>query len=669
MDAKARIEELRKVIEHHDYLYYVQNKTEITDLEYDKLYRELERLEKENPQYITPDSPTQRVRGEPLKEFSEVVHNPPMYSLDNAMNEGDLDEWVERISRFIGEKPDWEYVIEPKVDGLAIELEYEKGILKIGSTRGDGVRGEDITFNIKTVRSVPVHLKKPVNLKVRAEAFMPWDGFRAMNDRQREKGQKEFQNPRNAAAGALRQLDPKITAERPIDCFFHSLVNFNDFKIETHIESLEMMHSLGLKTNPDNRHAKSLSEVEEIVKKFPQRRETLPYMADGLVLKVNNLRVWDAAGFTAKAPRFAIAFKFPAEQGITVILDIELTVGRTGIISPTAVMKPVRLGGTTIQKATLYNVDQIKRLDVRVGDEVVVEKGGDVIPKIVEVHYDKRDPKHPPKEFKMVDKCPACGSTVVKDEDGVFYRCVGLACPAQLVRRIEYFVSRGAMRIDGFGERYAQIFFDKGFIKDIADIYDLHKHREEIECMEGFGPKAVSNLLEAIEKSKENPLYRLLNGMGIPGVGEEMGKTLAMEFGSFDRLMSASFEDLNKIYGVGDILAKNIHEFFLDKKNIKTIDHLRKAGLKAFEEKVERDVGSKPLAGMKFVITGTLESMSRDQAKEIIERKGGKVSGSVSKKTDWLIMGENPGSKLDDAKSLGVKVAEEKEAIEKFLGK
>jgi len=667
MDAKARIEELREIIEHHDYLYYVLNKTEITDLEYDKLYRELERLERENPEYISPDSPTQRVRGEPLKEFGEVIHNPPMYSLDNAMSESELDDWIQRISRFIGEKPDWDYVVEPKVDGLAIELEYEKGVLKIGSTRGDGARGEDITFNIRTIRSIPVHLKKPVNLKVRGEAFMPWDGFRAMNDRQREKGLKEFQNPRNAAAGSLRQLDPKITSERPLDCFFHSLVNINDFRIDTHIDSLDLIRDAGLKTNPDNKHGKNLEEIKEIVKKFPQRRETLPYMADGLVLKVNSLRIWDAAGFTAKAPRFAVAYKYPAEQGITDVLDIELSVGRTGIISPTAVMKPVRIGGTTVQKATLYNVDQIRRLDVRVGDEVVVEKGGDVIPKIVEVHYDKRDQKHPPKEFHMVDKCPACGSTVVKDEDGVFYRCVGLSCPAQIVRRIEYFVSRGAMRIDGFGERYAQIFYEKCFIKDIADIYDLHKHREEIEAMEGFGPKAVSNLLEAIENSKENPLYRLLNGLGIPGVGEEMAKTLALEFGSFDRLMSASFDELNNVFGVGDILVKNIHEFFLDNRNIKTIEHLKKAGLKAFDEKVVRDVTEKPLAGLKFVITGTLVSMSRDQAKEIIERKGGKVSGSVSKKTDWLIVGENPGSKLDDAKALGVKIADEKEAIEKFL--
>jgi len=667
MSAKNRIDELRKIIEHHDYLYYVLDKPEITDQEYDRFYRELDRLEKENPEYVSSDSPTQRVRGEPLKEFAEVIHDPPMYSLDNLVSESELIEWEERVKRVTGEDGDWDYVVEPKVDGLAIEIVYENGILKSGSTRGDGVRGEDITFNIKTIRSIPIRLKKSLNIKIRGETFMPWEGFRLLNDRQRKKGLKEFQNPRNVAAGSLRQLDPKIASDRPLDCFFHSLVNYRDFKISTHLDALKFMRDIGLKTNPDNQHAKNIKSVYEIASKFPQRREGLPYMADGLVIKINPLSIWDSAGFTAKAPRFCAAYKYPAEQGITEIIDIQLNVGRTGIISPTAVMKPVRIGGTTIQKATLYNMDQIRRLDVRIGDEVVVEKGGDVIPKIVEVHYEKRDHKHPPHEFKMVDKCPACGSKVVKDEDGVFYRCVSMSCPAQLVRRIEYFVSRGAMRIDGFGERYAQIFFDCGFIKDIADIYDLHKHSDEIEQMEGFGPKAVDNLLNAIGESKENPLSRLLNGLGINGVGEEMAKTLASEFGSLDNLMSASIDEINSVFGVGEILAKNIHEFFRDERNKKTIERLREAGLKAFEKIKKTDIRSKPLAGLKFVITGTLASMSRDQAKEIIEQKGGSVSGSVSAKTDWLIVGENPGSKIDKAKALGVKIAEEEEAIKKFL--
>lgn len=682
MDTEKRIEELRKIIAHHDYLYYVRNMTEITDQEYDKLYRELDKLENENPLLITSDSPTQRVRGEPLSEFNEVIHSPQMFSLDNATSESNLVEWQERIARIAGDDSNWNYVVEPKVDGLAVELLYENGLLVVGSTRGDGVRGEDVTFNIRTIKSIPMRLSKPLDIKVRGEVFMPWDGFRNLNQNQREAGEKEFQNPRNAAAGSLRQLDSKIAAKRPLDCFFHSLVNYSDFELATHFDALEFMRDIGLRTNTDNELLEDIKSVYQFTSEFLQKRESLPYMADGLVIKVNQLNIWDVSGFTAKAPRFAIAYKWPAEQGITRVLNIELTVGRTGIISPTALMEPVRLGGTTVKKATLYNMDQIKRLDVRIGDEVVVEKGGDVIPKIVEVNYQKRgeysieyfkeifpafDDSKYLKETQMAYSCPSCGSEIARDEDGVYYRCLNPECPAQAIKKIEYFVSRGAMRIDGFGERYAEILFNNGWVKNIADIYDLEKHIIEIVMLDGFGEKAVDNLLKAIEESKVNPLHRLINGLGINGVGAELAKILVDEFGSFDKLMAASIEELNEIRGVGDILAKNIHDYFRDEKNIAIIERMKSAGLKAFEEIVTIDEKDKPLDGLTFVLTGTLESISREKAKEIIESKGGKVSSSVSKKTDWVIAGEKAGSKLDKAKALGVNIADESEALDKFL--
>lgn len=681
MDAVRRIEELRKQIEQHDYLYYVMDSPEITDNEYDKLYRELEELEKQHPELVTSDSPTQRVRGEPLKEFKEVVHDPPMMSLENAVSINDLSEWIERLKRIVGDDINWDYVVEPKVDGLAVEIVYENGILKTGSTRGDGVRGEDITFNIRTIKSVPIKLTDKINLKVRGEAFMPWDGFRQLNEKRRTRNEPEFQNPRNVAAGSLRQLDPKIASERPLDCFFHTLVNYKDFGIKSHLDALSFMRKKGLRTNPDNVHLKAIKDVHSFTGEFLEKREDLPYLADGLVIKINQFDVWDLGGVTAKAPRYAVAWKWPAEQGITRVIDIELTVGRTGVISPTALMEPVRLAGTTVQKATLHNMDQIRRLDVRIGDEVVVEKAGDVIPKIVEVRYDKRG-QYPPeyfskyktfdtskylKETEMLDQCPSCGSKVVKDDDGVFYRCKNQDCPAQIVKKIEYFVSRSAMRIDGFGERYAQIFFDSGWLKDIADIYDLINHQIEMTTLEGFGPKAVENLLTAIEESKGNPPHRLLNALGISGIGAENAKVLIDQFRSIDHLMAASFDELNSVFGVGEILAKNIVDFFRNESNMKMIGRLKKTGLKAFDVVEEIDDTDKPLAGLKFVLTGTMASMSRDKAKEIIERKGGKVSGSVSKNTDWVIAGDDPGSKYDKAKQLGVKIASEDEALEKFL--
>jgi DNA ligase (NAD+) len=681
MDAVRRIEELRKQIERHDYSYYVLDSPEITDNQYDKLYRELEELEKQYPELVTSDSPTQRVRGEPLKEFKEVIHEPPMMSLENAVSLSDLNDWIERLTRIVGDDLKWDYVVEPKVDGLAVEIVYENGILKTGSTRGDGVRGEDITFNIRTIKSIPIKLTEKVNLKVRGEAFMPWEGFRQLNEKRRKQNEPEFQNPRNVAAGSLRQLDPKVASERPLDCFFHTLVNYKDFGIKSHLDALSFMRNKGLRTNSDNVHLTSLKDVHSFTGEFLEKREDLPYMADGLVIKINQLDVWDLGGVTSKAPRYAVAWKWPAEQGITRVIDIELTIGRTGVISPTALMEPVRLAGTTVQKATLHNMDQIRRLDVRIGDEVVVEKGGDVIPKIVEVHYDKRG-QYPAeyfenytafnkdnylKETKMLDKCPSCGSKVVKDEDGVFYRCKNQDCPAQIVKKIEYFVSRSAMRIDGFGERYAQIFYDNNWLKDIADIYDLKDHQMEMTSLEGFGPKAVENLLNAIEDSKSNPPNRLLNALGISGVGAENAKVLIDQFRSIDNLKSASFDDLNSVFGVGEILAKNIFDFFRSESNLQIINRLKKAGLKAFETIAEIDNTDKPLAGLKFVLTGTLASMSRDKAKEIIERKGGKISGSVSKNTDWVIAGDDPGSKYDKAKQLGVKIASEAEALEKFI--
>jgi DNA ligase (NAD+) len=681
MDAVRRIDELRKQIERHDYLYYVLDSPEITDNQYDTLYRELEELEKQHPELITSDSPTQRVRGEPLKEFEEVIHEPSMMSLENVVSINDLNDWIERLKRIVGDDLAWDYVVEPKVDGLAVEIVYENGILKTGSTRGDGVRGEDITFNIRTIKSIPIRLTEKISIKVRGEAFMPWEGFRQLNDKRRKQNEPEFQNPRNVAAGSLRQLDPKIASERPLDCFFHTLVNYKDFGIKSHLNALSFMRKKGLRTNPDNVHLKGIKDVHSFTDEFLEKRESLPYMADGLVIKINQLDVWDLGGVTAKAPRYAVAWKWPAEQGITRVIDIELTVGRTGVISPTALMEPVRLAGTTVQKATLHNMDQIRRLDVRIGDEVVVEKGGDVIPKIVEVRYDKRgqypleyfskyktfDTGKYLKETTMLDKCPSCGSKVVKDDDGVFYRCKNQECPAQIVKKIEYFVSRSAMRIDGFGERYAQIFFDHSWLKDIADIYDLKNHLMEMTSLEGFGPKAVENLLTAIEDSKGNPPHRLLNALGISGIGSENAKVLIDQFRSIDNLISASFDELNSVFGVGEILAKNIFDFFRNESNLQIIRRLKKAGLKAFETVMEIDNTDKPLAGLKFVLTGTMASMSRDKAKEIIERKGGKVSGSVSKNTDWVIAGDDPGSKYDKAKQLGVKIASEEEALRNFL--
>jgi len=670
MDIKKEIESLRKEIKQHDYLYYVLNQPEISDAEYDKLMKRLQDLEKKYPQFITADSPTQRVSGVVTELFKPVKHATMMLSLDNTYSPEEVKEWDERVKKGLkGEK--FEYVVEPKIDGVSTALTYEKGIFSLGATRGDGETGEEITVNLKTIHSIPLSLlptprqSLPNFLEIRGEVYMDKKDFERLNEEMKSKGESPFANPRNSAAGSLRQKDPRVTAMRPLKFFAHSYGKVelgkgaSTSKIVTHWEYLQMLKGLGIRTIEQAKLCRNIDEVITYCKEWEEKRDALPYEIDGMVIKVNSLAQQERLGWTLKSPRWAIAYKFPARQATTKIKNIIVQVGRTGIITPVAELEPVECAGVTISHSTLHNFDEIKRLGVKVGDTVLIERAGEVIPKVVKVIESKRTGKE--KEFKLPSKCPECGGPIVKEkEEEVAYRCINPSCPAQLARGLIHFAKRETMDIEGLGESVVDQLVKRKMVKDFADIYFLKK--EDLLQLELFADKKAENLLTAIEASKNQPLGRLLYALGIRHVGEKAAQVLAGRFHIMDNLMKASVENLTSIYEVGPVMAESVVKFFRQEGTKKLIEKLKKVNLK-MEEEVKKKIGPQPLAGKTFVFTGELKSFTRPDAETKVKELGGNPTSSVSKKTDYVVVGENPGSKYTKAKELGVKILTEEEFI------
>jgi DNA ligase (NAD+) len=665
-EAARRAQSLREQIEEHNYRYHVLDDPIISDTEYDRLMQELIRLEEQFPELKTPDSPTQRVGGEPLPFFEKVEHRVPMLSLGNAFNEEDLREFDERIKR-MGGVEQVRYVCELKIDGLAVSLRYENGVFVQGATRGDGQTGEDITQNLRTIRSLPLRLREPVTVEVRGEAFMPKREFRRINAEKERRGEPLFANPRNAAAGSLRQLDPKLAAERALDIFLYGVGAVDESLLpSTHTETLEWLSRLGLKVNPHRRTVNSIEEVMAFVEEWREKRPELDYEIDGIVIKVDDLALRERLGMTAKSPRWAIAYKFPAEEAVTILRGIEVRVGRTGAVTPTAILEPVTLAGTTVQRASLHNEDIIREKGLLIGDHVIVKKAGDIIPEVVGVLKERRTGEERP--YQMPSDCPECGSRLVRLEGEVALRCINPQCPAQTREGIIHFVSRGAMNIEGLGEKVVTQLFEAGLVRSVADLYYLKK--EELLPLERMGEKSVDNLLAAIEQSKGNSVERLIFGLGIRFVGAKGARILAQHFRHLDKLMTAAREELESIEEIGPKMADSIVTYFAKPEVKETIERLRHAGVNfaylgpVSEKQTEQD---SPFAGKTVVLTGTLHSMTRQEAAGKIEALGGKVSGSVSKKTDFLIAGEKAGSKLTKAQELGVKILDE-EAFLAMLG-
>ena len=666
-DIEKKIEALRDQIRHHEYRYFVLDDPEISDAEFDQLMNQLKKLEAEHPALVTPDSPTQRVGGEPREGVVKAAHTSPMLSLDNTYNVEDLRNWERRVHELSGRK-DIDYVCELKLDGMSLALLYENGRLVRGLTRGDGTVGEDVTLNVRTVRSIPLSIPKerlktaglPANFEVRGEMLMPLQAFRKMNEQRAEKGLPLFANPRNATAGTVRQLEPSIVAERRLDYFAYMLLQEGRTLFDRHWDSLNALSSAGFKVNPSRRLAKSFDQVWTFIEQEESKREKLPYEIDGIVVKVDRIGLQEELGYTGKAPRWAIAYKYAARAGITQIEDILVQVGRTGKLTPVAVLKPVPIGGTTVSRATLHNLDEIERLGVKIGDWVEVERGGDVIPKVNRVLEDKDHPRGN-KTFHMPDKCPVCSGQVVRSQGEADHRCVNANCPAKLRETILHFASRGVMNIDGMGEALVNQLTDRGLVRNVADIYKLTG--SDLLGLERMGEKSAQNVLREIEASKKLPLERVIYGLGIRFVGERTAQFLADHLGSMDALMKASQEELQQVNEVGPRIAASIAEFFQEPRNRKLVQQLGEAGLTFAGIKKER--GTK-LVGKTFVLTGTL-TRPRDQAKQLIEDAGGRVSGSVSKKTDYVVAGADAGSKLDQAKELGVDVIGEKE-LDELLG-
>jgi DNA ligase (NAD+) len=666
-DVEKKIEALREKIRHHEYRYYVLDDPEISDAEFDQLMIQLKKLEAEHPTLITPDSPTQRVGGKPREGVVKAAHSSPMLSLDNTYSVEELRNWERRVHDLSGRK-DIDYVCELKLDGMSLALLYENGRLVRGITRGDGTVGEDVTLNVRTVRSIPLSIPKeklkaagiPADFEVRGEMLMPLAAFRKMNQQREEKGLSLFANPRNATAGTVRQLEPSIVAQRRLDYFAYMLLKNGRTFFDRQWEALNALNAAGFKVNPSRKLAKNFDEVWTFIELEETKREKLPYEIDGIVAKVDRTALQEELGYTGKAPRWAIAYKYAARAGITQIEGVLWQVGRTGKLTPVAMLKPVPIGGTTVSRATLHNPDEIERLGVKVDDWVEVERGGDVIPKVTRVVDDKDHPRGH-KLIHVPEKCPVCGTKVVRTEGEVDYFCVNANCPAKLRETILHFASRGVMNIDGMGEALVNQLTDRGLVKNVADIYKLTK--DNLLSLERMGEKSAQNVLDEIEASKKLPLERVIYGLGIRFVGERTAQFLAEDLGSMDALMNASEEELQQVNEVGPRIAQSILEFFQEPKNRELVERLRKAGLTFAGIKKER--GTK-LAGKTFVLTGTL-TLPRDQVKKKIEDAGGRVSGSVSKKTDYVVAGTDAGSKLDKARELGVSVIGEKD-LDELLG-
>ncbi|OAS85639.1 MULTISPECIES: NAD-dependent DNA ligase LigA [Metabacillus] len=648
--------ELHELINTYNYEYNVLDKPSVPDSEYDRLMQELLKLEEAFPELKTSDSPTQRVGGTVLAAFQKVVHKTPMLSLGNAFNEADLRDFDRRVKQSVGD--DVQYVVELKIDGLAVSLRYENGLFVQGATRGDGTTGEDITENLKTIRSIPLRLKKELSFEVRGEAFMPKKSFEKLNELRLQLEEEPFANPRNAAAGSIRQLDPKIAAKRNLDIFVYSIADLGGTGVEKHSEALDLLEEVGFKTNQERRKCETIEEVLTIIEDLQEKRANLSYDIDGIVIKVDSLAQQEELGFTAKSPRWAIAYKFPAEEVMTKLVDIELSVGRTGVITPTALLEPVRVAGTTVQRASLHNEDLIREKDIKIGDTVVVKKAGDIIPEVVNVLIDLRTGEE--QTFSMPTHCPACESELVRIEGEVALRCINPQCPAQIKEGLIHFVSRNAMNIDGLGERVVAQLFQEGLIKDVADLYRLT--RDQLLELERMGEKSTDNLLNAIVQSKENSLERLLFGLGIRHVGAKAAKTLAQEFETIEILQQATKDELIAINEIGDKMADAVVTYFDNPDVQYLVNELKSLGVNTTykgPKLIRVEDSDSYLAGKTVVLTGKLEQLSRNEAKEGIEALGGKVTGSVSKSTDLVVAGESAGSKLKKAQELNIEIWDE----------
>jgi DNA ligase (NAD+) len=660
---KSRMLELHKLLNQYNYEYYVLDKPSVPDAEYDRLMRELIELETKYPELKTADSPSQRVGGQALDMFVKVEHAIPMLSLGNAFSSQDLRDFDRRIQQIVGN--DYSYICELKIDGLAVSLRYENGIFVQGATRGDGTVGEEITANLKTIGSVPLRLHQQATLEVRGEAFMPKRSFEALNKVKAEKGEEPFANPRNAAAGSLRQLDPKIAASRNLDIFLYGIAGDENTDISSHSEGLSWLDSLGFKTNKERQKCNDIEEVIQFVESWVEKRPHLPYEIDGIVIKVDALAQQEALGTTAKSPRWAIAYKFPAEEVVTTLKDIELNVGRTGVITPTAILEPVRVAGTTVGRASLHNEDLIREKDIRLGDQVVVKKAGDIIPEVVNVLVERRTGEE--KEFRMPTHCPECESELVRLEDEVALRCINPKCPAQIREGLIHFVSRTAMNIEGLGEKVISQLFSENLIEDVADIYKLNY--EQLTGLERMGEKSINKLLAAVEASKENSLEKLLFGLGIRHVGAKAAKTLAQAFETMDRLAVATEAELLEINEIGEKMAESVVTYFSQEEVKELIGELKAASVNMEykgPKRVSIEESDSFFSGKTVVLTGKLEQLTRDEAKEKIEALGGNVAGSVSKKTALVIAGEDAGSKLKKAEELGIEVWDEARMIEEL---
>ena len=680
-EIKTKIDQLKKEINKHDYKYYVKNDPIISDTEYDKLYSKLKELEENNPEYITEDSPTQRILSEPLDDFKQITHKIPMKSLGNTYNEDELKDFDKRVKKILYENEllketdnkniDIEYIVEPKIDGVSVSINYSNGSFNFAVTRGNGYQGDDISNNIKTIRSIPLNLAYNIDLEVRGEVYFPIDAFKKMNEERMKNNEKIFVNPRNAAAGTLKLLNAKDVADRPLNAFLYHIVNLkinkeyseNNFKEikkpnNYHLDMIEFIKKLGLRTNPYTKFCKNIDEVITYINDFQEKRETLDYEIDGMVIKVNNIDFQDSLGYTEKEPRWAIAYKYPAKQATTKIESIELSIGRTGTITPVANLTPVFLSGTTVSRASLHNFDELIKKDIRINDTVLIEKSGEIIPQVIKVITEKRDENS--RVFSIPTECPSCGTILIKDEGEVALRCPNSkGCKSQIEKKIEYFVSKDAMDIDGLGESISRRFIELKLIKDITDIYKLDYER--VVKLDKFGEKKALNLKNAIEKSKQNPLWRLINGFGIRNIGTKAAKMLANNFRNIDNLIKASKEELVAIHDIGDIMADSIVEYFSNEDNLKIINELKNHGLN-FEED-ESTIADKNnfFYNKTFVLTGELQDLTRKEAEEIIQKNGGRTTSSVSKKTNFLIAGEKAGSKLEKARKLGITILSEED--------
>jgi DNA ligase (NAD+) len=656
-----RVQQLRNLINYHNHRYYVLAQPEIADEEYDQLLRELQQLERENPELITSDSPTQRVGAPPAAGFRKVRHPAPMLSLANATSPEDLWAWKERYEKLLPPKTDVSWVVEPKIDGLTVVLHYQKGLFTLGATRGDGQVGEDITNNLRTIHSLPLRIPvasegppAPQQLVVRGEAYIAKAAFQRFQTEQAQQG-NTYVNPRNTAAGALRNLDPQVTASRPLDVLVYQIVQNSNHLPDTQWQTLHLLQNLGFPTTlPYGRLFQNFEELVSFCVNWVEQKETLPFEADGLVIKINQLSLHKTLGFAGRDPRWAIAYKYPSATATTRLLDIVIEVGRTGVLTPRAVLAPVYLEGTTISSATLHNADYIAERDIRIGDIVTIRRAGEVIPQVLGPVPERRTGKE--QKWQMPEQCPSCHEPVVRYPGEVAWYCENSACPAQLVRRIEFFVSRPAMNIEGFGARQARIFTEQGFIHEIADIYELARHREALLALSGYGPKKVANLLDAIEASKQQPAHRLLTGLGIRFVGSITAELLLTHFRSIDALAQARAETLAELDGVGPRIAESVQAWFSHPANQRTVARLHAHGLQMALPQPDTRPQILPLAGKNFVITGTLPSLSRQQATELIKKHGGKVSSAVSTKTDYLLAGEKAGSKLNKAQKLNIPI-------------